>query len=231
MTTRLPLPGSPDIWVELVRHPRAKRLTLRVSQLDGAVRLTLPKRASQAAAAAFLAEKAHWVRTQLAQFKPPLPVSLGAKLPIDGVLREVVEHEGNSPTRLGPDTLSLPRRRGALGPRIGAWVKLRARDHLTACCQRHATAIDRRFTQLRLRDTRSRWGSCTSQGSLMFNWRLVLAPPPVLDYVAAHEVAHLQEMNHSPAFWAIVARLSPQYETHQNWLRAHGTSLHRYGFD
>jgi predicted metal-dependent hydrolase len=91
-----------------------------------------------------------------------------------------------------------------------------------AACDRHAAALGRQPRALSLRDTRSRWGSCTHDGRLMFSWRLAMAPPEVLDYVAAHEVAHLAHMDHSPAFWAATARLMPDYARHRAWLRAHG---------
>jgi predicted metal-dependent hydrolase len=90
--------------------------------------------------------------------------------------------------------------------------------------------LGRRYTRLTLRDTRSRWGSCSATGALSYSWRLILAPPRVLDYVAAHEVAHLAQMNHSPAFWAEVARLMPDYESPRAWLRREGSALHRYRF-
>jgi predicted metal-dependent hydrolase len=106
-----------------------------------------------------------------------------------------------------------------------------ARDRLAAACDRHAQRLGRRPAALVLRDTRSRWGSCSAQGVLMFSWRLAMAPPAVLDYVAAHEVAHLAEMNHSRAFWATVARLLPDHAAPRAWLRAEGGALHRWRFD
>ena len=95
---------------------------------------------------------------------------------------------------------------------------------------RHARALGRRFTALALRDTRSRWGSCTHEGRLMYSWRLAMAPPEVLDYVAAHEVAHLRHMDHSPRFWAAVAGLMPGYAIHRDWLRRHGADLMAWQF-
>jgi len=90
--------------------------------------------------------------------------------------------------------------------------------------------LGRSYARLSLRDTRSRWGSCTSDGGLMYSWRLIMAPPEVLDYVAAHEVAHLAQMNHSPAFWAEVTKIYGDYAAPRNWLRANGSTLHRYKF-
>ena len=86
-----------------------------------------------------------------------------------------------------------------------------------------------RFRKLNVRDQKSRWGSCSSNGSLSFSWRLIMAPPHVLDYVAAHEVAHLREMNHGPRFWALVAKTMPQCDESKRWLRTFGNELHRYG--
>ena len=94
----------------------------------------------------------------------------------------------------------------------------------------YAARLGKGYTRLTLRDTRSRWGSCTSDGGLMFSWRLIMAPPSVLDYVAAHEVAHLAQMNHSPAFWAEVTRIYGDFDPPRQWLRTHGADLHRYQF-
>ncbi|WP_316016065.1 SprT family zinc-dependent metalloprotease, partial [Roseobacter sp. HKCCA0434] len=112
-----------------------------------------------------------------------------------------------------------------------AWLRQLARDRLSEATARHAAALDSVPGRLTLRDTRSRWGSCTSEGNLMFSWRLILAPPPVLDYVAAHEVAHLLEMNHSLRFWAHVERLFPGWQAQRDWLRAEGAALHRFRFE
>src|SRR5690606_4279045 len=111
-----------------------------------------------------------------------------------------------------------------------AFLKTVARDRLATASDRYAVALGRPYGRLTLRDTRSRWGSCSAAGDLMYSWRLVMAPAEVLDYVAAHEVAHLAEMNHSPAFWDVVARLCPDYRRHRTWLRANGGALHRVRF-
>jgi predicted metal-dependent hydrolase len=118
----------------------------------------------------------------------------------------------------------------APGPRIEAFVKLLARHRLSDACDRYAAQVGRKHAGLTLRDTRSRWGSCSAAGKLMFSWRLAMAPPEVLDYVAAHEVAHLVEMNHAPAFWAVVARLMPDYQRHRNWLKQNGATLQAIRF-
>ena len=104
-----------------------------------------------------------------------------------------------------------------------------ARSDLDACVTRHSATLGVKARSISLRDQTSRWGSCTAGGLLSFSWRLVLAPTHVLDYVAAHEVAHLAEMNHGPRFWKHVARCMPRLEEAKRWLRSHGADLHRYG--
>ena len=132
--------------------------------------------------------------------------------------------------RVEGERLLAPADPARLGARLAAFLKLLARERLAAASDRHAAALGRPYAALTLRDTRSRWGSCTHDGRLMYSWRLILAPGDVLDYVAAHEVAHLAEMNHSRAFWDTVDRLKPGYGPARRWLRDNGSTLHRYRF-
>ena len=110
------------------------------------------------------------------------------------------------------------------------WLKVLARDRLARASTHYAGLVGRSYSSLALRDTRSRWGSCSPGGRLMYSWRLIMAPPAVLDYVAAHEVAHLVELNHSPAYWAVVSRICPDWQGHRSWLHDQGSALHRLRF-
>ena len=223
------LPGLPQVEIQLRRSARARRVSLRVSRADGSVTLTLPPRMREAAAMAFLSQHEDWLRQTLAARPVGVVAGLGAVVPVEGRPVTLVTGSGRLP-RLEGECLILPGDASRAGVRAQAFLRAMARDRLAAACDRHAGQLLRPYTALTLRDTRSRWGSCTAQGRLMFNWRLVLAPPAVLDYVAAHEVAHLAEMNHGPAFWATVARLCPGYEPHRRWLKAQGETLHSYRF-
>ena len=225
---QITLKGHPEIDVLLRRSGRAKRLSLRVSQLDGRVTMTLPKWASVRQAQAFAEEKADWISNALARRVESVCILPGAELPVEGVSRRVVLGTARS-AKLLTDTLVVPE--GRPGPATAALLKNLARDRLSECVARYADAIGRPYGRLTLRDTRSRWGSCSHEGNLMFSWRLILAPPEVLDYVAAHEVAHLERMDHSPAFWSVVRGLCPVYETPRVWLRRQGHALHRYRFE
>ena len=115
--------------------------------------------------------------------------------------------------------------------RLQRYLRELARDRLAAASDLYAARLGCGYTSLTLRDTRSRWGSCSSTGGLMYSWRLILAPPEILNYVAAHEVAHLQEMNHSRAFWAAVEKIHGDYRAQRRWLQSEGNALHRYRFD
>ncbi len=228
--TRRTLATDPPVEVTLRRSRQSRRFSLRVSQIDGAVTLSMPARAREAEALAFATGQAEWLRRAIARTQPPRPVVFGAELPVEGRARLLTPGDVRAPA-LDDARLILPPDPARVAPRVTAFLKLLARDRLATAVARHAASVARPVGALRLRDTRARWGSCASGGGLMFSWRLAMAPPEVLDYVAAHEVAHLVEMNHSPAFWDIVARLVPDHARHRRWLRSDGNLLHAWRFD
>ena len=223
------LPGPPPVEITLRRSARARRFSLRVSRLDGRVTLSLPPGAREAEAMAFARQQEPWIRRALADLPQTATVGLGALVPVEGRLLRLDAGPGRL-IRIDGDSLLIPGNPAQAGVRAGAFLKHLARDRLTEASDRYARMIGRPYSRLTLRDTRSRWGSCTADGALMYSWRLAMAPPAVLDYVAAHEVAHLAQMNHSPAFWAVVARLVPGYAAHRRWLKQHGPALHGYRF-
>ncbi|WP_199178601.1 M48 family metallopeptidase [Acidimangrovimonas sediminis] len=224
------LPGDPPVTLTLRRSARARRLSLRVSRLDGRVTLTLPVRAAEGPALAFAAERAGWIRDALAEMPMMQVVRPDCLIPVEGRALRLVAAGSRGAPRIEGDRLVVPGDPARAAVRAQAFLKALARDRLAEASDRHAAALGRRYHRLTLRDTRSRWGSCTADGNLMYSWRLILAPPEVLDYVAAHEVAHLARMDHSPAFWATVARLMPGYEAPRRWLKRQGQDLHGYRF-
>lgn len=225
------LPGNPPVEITLRRSAQARRLSLRVSGLDGRVTLTMPAHASTRAALEFAAEKADWLRRHVAARSDDCMVAIGAAVPVEGRLLRVVPMAGGRAPRVDGDDLLVPGAPDTAPRRVQAFLKTLARDRLAAASDLYAKKLGRGYSSLTLRDTRSRWGSCSVQGGLMYSWRLILAPPAVLDYVAAHEVAHLAEMNHSPAFWAVVTRLYGPYAAPRAWLQREGARLHHYRFD
>jgi len=223
------LPGPPRVEITLHRSARARRFSLRVSPLDGRVTLLLPLRARETEAIAFVRGHEGWIRAALAGVPQRARVALGAALPLEGRLVTLAPGSGRVPQRIG-DSLQVPGPEAQVAVRVAGYLRALARDRLAAASDRHAAAVGRAYHSLTLRDTRSRWGSCTAAGGLMYSWRLIMAPPEVLDYVAAHEVAHLVLMNHSAAFWAVVAHLCPDYLPHRRWLKREGQALHGFHF-
>jgi len=223
------LEGNPPIDVTLRNSARAKRLSLRVSRLDGRVTLTLPARTPERDGIAFLRSKEAWLRKHLSDLRPITPIAVGGTVPFEGRDMAVVAGQ-NKRARLGDDQIVIGSGAPA-GPQVKGLLRHMARERLAQASDKYAHAVGRPYSKLSIRDTRSRWGSCSSQGGLMYSWRLIMAPPDVLDYVAAHEVSHLVEMNHSPAFWGTVAQICPGYAAHRDWLRRNGDRLHRVSFD
>lgn len=219
--------------VTVIRNARAKRLILRIDAASGQPRVTLPARTSLAQAERFLRNHAGWLEARLQRLPEAVGFSDGAVLPLRGEPCRIEHRGGRGLVRLemraGAAILSVPGEAAHLGRRITDWLKREARRDLAAAVARHAAAIGRTPKSIRVGDARSRWGSCTSAGTLTFSWRLVLAPTAVLDYLAAHEVAHLAEMNHSAGFWALVKRLDPDLDAARRWLKQHGPTLHAVG--
>ena len=223
------IPGLPDIEITYRRSSQSRRFSLRLSALDGRVTLSMPARARLADAQAFVRAQEGWLRQALARQPVRQVVEVGAVLPVEGVGLSLSSGPGRG-VRRGADSLLVGGDPATLAPRLQAWLKVLARERLAAASDRYAAMLGRKVTEISLRDTRSRWGSCTAQGRLMYSWRLIMAPPAVLDYVAAHEVAHMVQMNHSPAFWAVVERLYPGWQVQRDWLRGEGQGLHAWDF-
>lgn len=217
-----------DIPVILRRSARARRMTLRVARAGGGVVLTLPVSASLSAGLGFAESRADWLREARSKMPVLRPVGHGTLLTVQGSVLRVTPGDVRS-LRVEGDALIVPGARDA-GPVVAAWLKQLARQRLVAACDHYAAMIDRPYHAITLRDTRSRWGSCTHDGRLMFSWRLAMAPRAVLDYVAAHEVAHLRHMDHSADFWRTTRALMPDYDIHREWLRKHGSDLQAWIF-
>lgn len=222
------LDGHPPVPLTLRRSPRARRISLRISQLDGRVTLTLPKNVPEQEALDFAQSKNEWIRSHLQDRTPLQKVDHGVEIPVEGKLLQIVPAVGRR-IEIGENRIAVPE--GSTGKRVQRFLKELARERLVEASDHYADILGRSYSRITLRDTRSRWGSCTSEGALMFSWRLILAPAEVLKYVAAHEVAHLEEMNHSSDFWSQVHRLYGPHDVQRRWLSENGAELHRYRFD
>lgn len=228
---RLVEAGGRTLPVTVVENVRATRLTLRIVPGGKALRMTIPPHVSDSQVDNFLARNRNWVAVRIDKLPQSVAASPGSLIPYLGVehhivhvdkLRGVVE----AGSFAGKPALMVPGERAHVGRKVTAYLKREARKRLDLAVARHCATLGVRAKALRITDTTSRWGSCSTTRTLSFSWRIVMAPPEVLDYLAAHEVAHLREMNHSAAFWSIVKMLCPNMERHKSWLRRQGSLLH-----
>jgi len=221
--------GNPPIAVTIRRSARARKYSLRISNTDGQINLTVPRGASVTDALDFASQQEGWLRNKMSERPSLIPLRIGGEFVLEGKAVRLVQGTGRRVVRLD-GALAIPGNAASVGARVRGYCKVLARERLANASQFYATKLDVSFGKITLRDTKTRWGSCSAAGNLMYSWRLILAPAEVLDYVAAHEVAHLRELNHSAAYWAIVRDVCPTYQGHRDWLRKHGTALHRYRF-
>jgi len=227
--------NAPDGRVIVLRlevNPKAKRLILRLDERKGEAVAVAPNKKLLPQAAAFAAERAGWIANRLSAVPDPVPFEPGNMVPIRGKMTEL---SLDGPGRLAKLTqrpkplLRAPGMPETFSGRITRFLKKQAQEDLRTSVDRHCATLGVRAAKISVKDTRSRWGSCTADGRLSFSWRLVCAPPDVLDYVAAHECSHLLEMNHSDRFWAHVERCKPDWKSYRGWLRTHGAKLHALG--
>lgn len=221
--------------IALRRTTQARRMTLRVSSATGLATLTLPARANVATAMSFAQAHGGWLAARFAKLPQRVSFEPGALVPVRGVPTLIV-HRPRVPgggalltPANGPPELAVGGGVEHVPRRVRDLLQREARRDLTAAVALYSAKVGRPVRRITLRDTRSRWGSCTAAGALNFSWRLIMAPPFVLDYLAAHEVAHLVELNHSHRYWALLSRICPHVDEAEAWLKRHGTGLHSYG--
>jgi predicted metal-dependent hydrolase len=221
--------------VRLRRHRQARRYTLRIQSATREVVLTIPPRGTLKEAREFAQKHGAWIAARLDRLPKAAPFTDGVIVPLRGVPHRIVHRRAVRGTVWtetnvdGAQLLCVAGNAPHIDRRIGDFLRREAKRNLEAASTRYANALGVRIKRLAVRDQSSRWGSCSTGGALSFSWRLILAPPFVLDYLAAHEVAHLLEMNHSARFWRLVQKLCPDHERAKVWLDVHGTDLHRYG--
>jgi predicted metal-dependent hydrolase len=222
--------------VKVRRSASARRLILRVKSDTGDVVLTLPRRSSLAAAREFASRQGGWIATRLARLPSRQPFTPGAIIPFRGAPHRLELRPGHrgpvhvlSPSGDEPGVIAVISDPAHFARRVLDFLKAEAGRDLKAAAHGYAGKLGVRIARISIKDTRSRWGSCSAAGALSFSWRLILAPHEVLDYLAAHEVAHRVELNHSNRYWKLVSSICPHWRAAENWLTRHGAELHRYG--
>jgi predicted metal-dependent hydrolase len=221
--------------VRLRRHRQARRYTLRIHSTTREVVLTMPSRGSLRQARAFAQKHGGWIAARLERLPQAVPFVDGAVLPLRGVDHRIVHKQsarGTVWTEIDGTNMRALCVAGAqphVPRRIRDYIKREAKRDLEAASRLAAEQLGVKPKRVSIRDQSSRWGSCSTTGVLSYSWRLIFAPPFVLDYLAAHEIAHLVEMNHSAKFWRLVERICPHVARAKAWLDAYGSDLHRYG--
>jgi len=222
--------------VRVRRHRQARRYTLRIHAPSREVVLTMPPRGSVRQAREFAEKHGAWIAARLRRLPDAAPFAHDGLLPLRGIKHRIDHRPGARGTvwvevQATECLLCVAGDRRHLPRRVRDYLKREAKRDLEAASRLAAQVLGVTIKRVSVRDQSSRWGSCSSTGVLSYSWRLILAPPFVLDYLAAHEVAHLIEMNHSRRFWRLVERVCPEMGRAKAWLDAHGTDLHRYGLD
>jgi len=216
---------------------RLRRYTLRIVAATREAVLTMPPRGSLSEAREFAEKHRAWIAARFGRLPKPAPFAHGSELPLRGVTHSIVHRRGARGTvwtesdSCGDRLLCVAGEAEHVSRRITDYLKRQAKRDVEIAAKHYAEKLGVTFRRISIRDQASRWGSCSTTGMLSFSWRLVLAPRYVLDYLAAHEIAHLVEMNHSARFWRVLRRICPDLERAKVWLDVHGTDLHRYGLE
>lgn len=233
---RLVIAGEGEHYqIEIKRHAAARRYTIRVREASRDIVLTMPPRGSLRQAKNFAERNVDWIAARLKRLPGPVPFAHGRIIPLRGVPHRIVHRphaRGTVWAEAAPDgslLLCAAGKAGHVPRRIRDYLKREAKRDFQAASRKHAAALKVTIRAISIRDPASRWGSCSYTGSLSFSWRLILAPSFVLDYLAAHEVAHRIELNHSKRYWKVVDRIFSERRRAEAWLRAQGAALHRYG--
>jgi predicted metal-dependent hydrolase len=227
--------GGQSFKVALKRRPTAKRITLRVSNATGEVVLSIPERTDVGLAQRFADSHSQWIATRLAKVPEQVLFEPGAVVPFRGVLHRIVHWSSargvTQATKgsAGEPIIAVTGETSHVARRVRDFLEAEAKRDFAVAVRRHTAQLGVNAKRITVRDTKSRWGSCSATGALNFSWRLIMAPPFVLDYLAAHEVAHLRELNHSHRFWKITHQLCPRTDEAEAWLKTYGSALHRIG--
>lgn len=217
--------------VKVVEHPKSRRITLRLLPGGDGLKVTMPAHVSDLELDGFLRRNTNWVAARRARLPKMVAVRKGQMIPYlgldhlvvcSGQKRGIVEAGAVD----GAPVLIVPGDEKFMQRKLLDFFKKQARQIIAEAVVLHSGSLGVRARQIRITDTTSRWGSCSSTRTLSFSWRIIMAPPEVLDYLVAHEVAHLREMNHSDRFWTLVKEICPRMEAHKSWLRKNGSKLH-----
>ncbi len=223
--------GGRELPLRIFENPRAKRLTLRIEAGGKGLRITVPPGLPEREVQSFLNRHEGWIESRIAKLPEQPGLRAGVKIPIRGTPHLIMHQSGRGTVDVLDGHILLVHGDPAhLSRRVADYLKREVKRDIEAMVARHTATVGRKARAIRFKDTKSRWGSCTSDGVLSFSWRIGMAPTPVINYLVAHEVAHLIEMNHGPEFWKLCQKLCPDTERCKAWLKRNGSALQAIDF-
>ncbi len=231
---KLPYRDPNDPRVIYRDSDRAKRIALKIKPSDREVSVTVPGIRALPKAMKFVQQQKEWIEVQLEALPPPQPFYPGAPILFEGEIFTLIHPSTRGRPAVDREArqIIVPAPEGTFAGRVKRLLIREARAKLEASSHHYARSLAMEVEKISVRDTSSRWGSCITRqgkGHISYSWRLISAPPFVLDYVAAHECAHMIEANHSKAYWAVVAQIFPDYKRAKKWLNKNGAFLHAVG--
>ena len=223
---------KPQIKVAVRKVRNSTRLSLRVSSINESVTLTAPVNTNQDVLLRFLESKENWLKENLLKISDKkVHVDIGRLIPIFGIKKHIKICSESLNVRIIGNSIRIPTTVSKPGLAVENFLKKLAKEEITRVANYYCGKLGVSYASIKLRDTRSRWGSCSSNSNLMFSWRIIMAPRNIIRYLVAHEVTHLKHFNHSREFWFEVLSIFGSYENERNWLRTEGTDLHFYKFN
>ena len=217
--------------VLISRKNNIRRLSLKVCRITGEISINAPKFLSESEIYKFYYLNRNWIHIQINQCLVPKIVKEGLFLPVEGNLYEIVVKKSCSKIKiLENNQICIPKNISDIGKELQTFLLKYCKSVMIPIILKKSNLIQKKIKKISFKDTKSRWGSCSSTGSIMLNWRLIMVPPSVYNYVIIHEIAHLVHMNHGPLFWKLVQELSPNYSKDKEWLKKNGREIRRYIF-
>lgn len=214
--------------LKVFHSAKAKRITLRIDEKLHLPVLTLPKRCSVTKAKEFLTLHHDWIVNMLGRLPVAQTFQDGDEITFFGEKCHISHCPQNRYTSFANNTFQISGDKEFLHRRTTDFLKKQTLERLSELTIKTASVLGVKVSSVTLKDTKSRWGSCSTLGNINYNWRICLAPFDVIEYLICHEVSHLKHPNHSPSFWQCVENLCPHYQTSRLWLKKHGRSLYKY---
>tara|TARA_Y100001970_G_C14049832_1_gene758335 strand:- start:364 stop:1062 length:699 start_codon:yes stop_codon:yes gene_type:complete len=216
--------------ISIKKNKRAKRIILKVSNIDRKISITLPKYESEKRGLNFLFKNQEWVLKQLNSIPKKIPFKNFSKIPYMGKMHKIIHISRNGNLiYIYKDQIIFFGKKDDLSKNIKKWLFDKAKNEIIKLANSKVVLLEKNFNKIYIKDLKSSWGTCGHNGNLSFSWRLILAPRHVMEYIVVHELCHLVELNHSKEFWKLVTTIFPHRNHSQNWLKLNGTNLHSIG--